>query len=272
MLSWAFIILCTLLIEWRWDLWGTSIQEKLICLTFLSASLEPLVDLTFLLCSNRQGHWALQRPLIAAFLAGILSVNNFRTVAEACLGMPNQKVVVQDKFYFYLLSSLKDQLEFGHGGHSSTLRPCYICVHSPIIGASLSTCLRSPKYINSSTLPLSSLLPPALPFSLSYFYLHCHHHCHHHHNLHHHHHHHQHHRYLLYDHHHPIITIIITIRPALAAPCPLVFSCLFYALFTFLEVYFQIHFGLWALVLPMTEQSCATSFLYVWGSCRFLNL
>ena len=29
--------------------------------------------------------------------------------------MPNQKVVVQDQFYFYLLSSLKDQLEFGHG-------------------------------------------------------------------------------------------------------------------------------------------------------------
>ena len=114
-LSWGFIILCALLIEWRWDLWGTSIQGKVICLTFLSASLEPLVDLTFLLCSNRQGHWALQRPLITAFLAGILSVNNFRTVAEACLGMPNQKVVVQDKYYFYLLSSLKDQLGFGHG-------------------------------------------------------------------------------------------------------------------------------------------------------------
>ena len=80
MLSWGFIILCTLLIEWRWDLWGTSIQEKVICLTFLSASLEPLVDLTFLLCSNRQGHWALQRPLIAAFLAGILSVTNFQTL------------------------------------------------------------------------------------------------------------------------------------------------------------------------------------------------
>lgn len=173
--------------------------------------------------------------LTVAFPTSILNVNCLQTLFLK-FGMLNGKVVVQGNFYFYLFSSFQIHLQVGPNLVVLLwdLRISIVIFFLHAWGLPNQHQLSS---LSSSPALTHSISCFILPFS-SFFFL-------------------------------SIIIIIISIRQALDAPCPFVFSCLFQALVTFLEIYSQICSGLCTMVSSTIEKSQATSTVYVCGFYRF---